>query len=182
MGSMWVQIVVCTVILIPVFLFIWMGIYYTFISRPKPKANYYHISEMEHDAGLLPCSLSICATCYPKAVTEAPRRSYDYNPYTQVMTPKSAYTINSLIQDSYNKEVAMAMRDKIYFDRDPANPRRISVSNGTHGMIIDAVTLEAIGEEAVKGRFLEDVRRLNTRNTKWEISSPISSPRFQIQE
>jgi hypothetical protein len=150
-----------------------MGIYYTFISRPKPKANYYHISEMEHAAGFLPCSLSSCSTCYPQAVTEAPRRSYDYNPYTRVMTPKSEYSINSLIQDAYNKEVEMAMRDKIYFDYDPSRGR-VSISNGTHGMVINEEIFNDIGPEAVKTMFLEDVRKLNTRNTKWEISSPIS--------
>jgi hypothetical protein len=170
MFPLWAQLLVIVPILAVIIGLICGMIYYRFFDKKKPKPDYRHISQMEHDAGLLPCSLSICATCYPQAVTGPPKGSlaYSYLPRRTSIMPSSLneYNTNSLIQDAYNKEVEMAMRSKIYFDYDDLG-RRVSVSNGTHAMIIDAQTLEAVGEEAVKDKFLADIK--HDRNTKWEI-------------
>jgi hypothetical protein len=174
MDSMWVQIPLSIGLAIPIVLLIGGSIYYGLIHRDGPEPDYRHISHMEHDVGFLPCSWKSCTTCYPKAVTEAPVRSYDYNPWSREFSLKSEYRLNSLVQDSYNKQIEMEMRNKIYFDVDPSNPRRVSISNGTHGMVVDRIALESIGEEAMKDRFLKEVQHLS-RNTRWEISSPLTA-------
>ena len=171
MDSMWVQIPLCIGLAIPIVLLLGGSIYYNLIDRDGPDPDYRHISQMEHDLGLTPCSLKSCTTCYPKAVEKVTWPVYQFNSFTNELIPQNEYAINSLIQQAYNKEIEMQMRKSIYFDVDPVNPRRVGVSNGTHAMVIDMATLEAVGEEAVKDKFLADIR--HSRNTKWEISNPL---------
>lgn len=147
---------------IPFVLLIGGSVYYKFFEgRYDP--DYRHISHMEHDLGFTPCSLLSCPTCYPQAVTEAPRGLHQTlksaaNIANNHTVPAPSLTAD-IVRQTYDKQVGYALYGETSAWRyNPRNRCMERVVNGKLERVSDTLFRE-MGEGVINQQLLRNIRR-----------------------